>query len=168
MKHQSIIEIFLQTLNHNVLRFQSAIDPPDQRLQKKRAHYQMRENLISLHRVLQVCYQNQIPNLWVFFPPFISKPVSLRFWLMPPVRLCFIVRSSRVMCAHCAESLISLPSLVIITIIKVSLILLPLRGAASHVIPFLHCTVECKSQKKKQNKKKRFLSDIHTLSLQDS
>lgn len=35
MKHQSIIEIFLQTLNHYVLRFQSAIDPLHQRLQKK-------------------------------------------------------------------------------------------------------------------------------------
>lgn len=35
MKHQSIIEIFLQTLNHYVLGFQSAIDPLHQRLQKK-------------------------------------------------------------------------------------------------------------------------------------
>lgn len=36
MKHQSIIEIFLQTLNHYVLGFQSAIDPLHQRLQEKR------------------------------------------------------------------------------------------------------------------------------------
>lgn len=36
MKHQAVIEIFLQTLNHYVLGFQSAIDPFHQRLQKKR------------------------------------------------------------------------------------------------------------------------------------
>lgn len=117
---------------------------------RKKAHYQMRENVVSLHRVLQVCYQNQIPNLWGFFSPFISKPISLRFRLMLPVRLCFKVRSSRVLCGHCAESPMSLPSLVIITIIKISLILLLLRGAASDIIPFLHCTVECKSEKKKK------------------
>lgn len=35
MKHQSVKEVFLQTLNHDVLRFQSAIDPLHQRLRGK-------------------------------------------------------------------------------------------------------------------------------------
>lgn len=35
MEHQSIIQIFLQTLNHYVLWFQSAIDPDNQSLQTK-------------------------------------------------------------------------------------------------------------------------------------
>lgn len=35
MKHQSVIEVFLQTLNHYVLGFQNAIDPLHQRLQEK-------------------------------------------------------------------------------------------------------------------------------------
>lgn len=151
MKHQSIIEIFLQTLNHYVLRFQSAIDPLHQRLQKKRLTIKWEKiqfPCTGFYRFVTRT-KSQICGGF-FFSPFISKPMSLRFWLMPPVRLCFKVRSSRVMCAHCAESLISLPSLVIIAIIKISLILLPLRGAASDIIPFLHCAVECKSEKKKK------------------
>lgn len=82
--------------------------------------------------------------------PFILKLILLHFLhdgLVLPVRLCFKVRSSRVLSAHCAKSLMSLPSLVIIMFIKISLILLPLRGAASDIIPTLHCTVECKSWK---------------------
>lgn len=78
------------------------------------------------------------------------KLISWRFLydgLVLAVRLCFKVRSSRVLPAHCAKSLMSLPSLVIITFIKISLILLPLRGAASDIIPTLHCTAECKSWK---------------------
>lgn len=74
MKHQSVIEVFLQTLNHYVLGFQSAIDPLHQRLQGKGSLKNKKRSSLKAN-ILMILHDA----------------------LVLPARLCFHVGSSRVL-----------------------------------------------------------------------
>lgn len=56
MKNQPVVQILLQTLNHDVLRFQSAIDPINQCLTKHNSsHSQTHFHPLTYVILLQMC-----------------------------------------------------------------------------------------------------------------